>query len=151
MKGCLIFYSSISLKTNERENSNVHNFLPDLHNNPSKFLKSVCFYFKGISVETIKAAETGLEAYQSIMKGSGDSDELKEKCLPMLHEMALDIERQHKRLGGNFAIAQAVFNRSQRDQIKKDLGPNLNFIVLNLSRECQSKRVANRHGSDDQG
>ena len=104
-----------------------------------------------MSVETIKAVQMGLEAYQSIMKGSGDSEEVKEKCLPMLHEMALDIGRQHKRLGGNFAIAQAVFNRSQRDQIKKDLGPNLNFIVLNLSRECQSKRVAKRHGSDDQG
>ena len=138
-------------KTNERENSNVHKFLPDLHNNPSKFFKSLLLYFKGISVETIKAAETGLEAYKSIMKGSGDSEELKEKCLPMLHEMALDIERQHKRLGGNFAIAQAVFNRNQRDQIKKYLGPNLNFIVLNVSRECQSKRVLNRHGSDDQG
>ena len=141
----------MSSKTNERENSNDHNFLSDLHNNPFKFFESLRFYFKGISVETIKAAETGLEANQFIMRGSGDSDKLKEKCLPMLHEMALDIERQHKRLGGNFAIAQAVFNRSQRDQIKKDLGPNLNFIVLNLSRECQSKRVANRHGSDDQG
>ena len=118
-------------------------FLPGLHNNP-KFFKSLRLYFKGIFVETIKAAETGLEAYQSIMKGSGDSDKLKEKCLPMLHEMALDIERQHKRLGGNFAIAQAVFNRSQRDQIKKDLGPDLNFVVLNLTRECQLKRVCIR-------
>ena len=59
----------------------------------------------------------------------------------MLHEMALDIGKQHKRLGGKWAIAQAVFNRSQRDQIKKDLGPDLNFIVLNLTRECQLKRV----------
>ena len=141
----------MSFKTNERKNSNVYNFLPDLHNYPSKFFKSLRLYSKGISVETIKAAENGLEAYKSIMIGSGDSDELKERCLPMLHEMALDIERQHKRLGGNFAIAQAVFNRSQRDQIKKDLGPNLNFIVLNVSKECQSKRVAYRHGSDGQG
>merc|ERR1711935_1107041 len=106
---------------------------------------------KGLSVETIKAVESGLEGYQAIQKGNGLSEEIKEKILPMLHEMALDIGKQHKRLGGNFAIAQAVFNRSQRDQIKKDLGPNLNFIVLNLSKECQSKRVAKRHGSDDQG
>ena len=69
------------------------------------------------------------------------SEEIKEKILPMLHEMALDIGKQHKRLGGKWAIAQAVFNRSQRDQIKKDLGPDLNFIVLNLTRECQLKRV----------
>ena len=51
-------------------------------------------------------------------------------------------------LGGNFSIAQAVFNRRQRDQIKKDLGPDLNFIVLNVSKECQRKRIINRHGGD---
>ena len=100
---------------------------------------SVCL--QGLSVETIKAVESGLEGYQAIQKGNGLSEEIKEKILPMLHEMALDIGKQHKRLGGKWAIAQAVFNRSQRDQIKKDLGPDLNFIVLNLTRECQLKRV----------
>lgn len=85
-----------------------------------------------------------MEGYQAIQKGNGLSEEIKEKILPMLHEMALDIGKQHKRLGGKWAIAQAVFNRSQRDQIKKDLGPDLNFVVLNLTRECQLKRVCIR-------
>ena len=76
-----------------------------------------------------------------IQKGNSLSEEINEKILPMLHEMALDIGKQHKRLGGKWAIAQAVFNRAQRDQIKKDLGPDLNFVVLNLTRECQLKRV----------
>ena len=44
MRGCLIFLSSMSFKTNGRENSNVHAFLPDLHNIPSTFLKSLGFY-----------------------------------------------------------------------------------------------------------
>ena len=39
MWGCLIFLGSMSFKTNGRENSNVHSFLPDLHNNSSTFLK----------------------------------------------------------------------------------------------------------------
>ena len=34
-----IFLSSMLLKTNGRENSNVHNFLLDLHNNPSTSFK----------------------------------------------------------------------------------------------------------------
>jgi hypothetical protein len=33
--------SSMSLKTNGWENSNFRNFLPDLHNNPSTFVKSL--------------------------------------------------------------------------------------------------------------
>ena len=54
---------------------------------------------QGLSVETIKAVESGLEGYQAIQKGNGLSEEIKEKILPMLHEMALDIGKQHKRLG----------------------------------------------------
>ena len=78
-------------------------------------------------------------------------EELQEKMLPMFHEMALHIDQQRKRLGGHWAIAQAVFSRAQRDQIRKDLGPDLIFMVLNLTKECQHKRVVNRHGDDDVG
>ena len=74
---------------------------------------------------------------------------MKEKMLPMFHEMALHIDQQRKRLGGNWAIAQAVFSRAQRDQIRKDLGPNLIFMVLNVTRECQHKRVVKRHGDGE--
>ena len=37
LSGCLIFLWSFSFKTNGRENSNVHIFLPDLHKYPSMF------------------------------------------------------------------------------------------------------------------
>ena len=93
-----------------------------------------------------------MEGYQMVQSGKDvNMDEMNEKVLPMLHEMALDVSRQRKRLGGNFAIAQAVFSRAQRDQIKKDLGPDLVFIVMNLTKECQSKRVTGRHGDDSHG
>ena len=46
LSSCLIFLSSMSVKTNGRENSNVHNFLTELHNNLSMFLKSLGLYFR---------------------------------------------------------------------------------------------------------
>ena len=79
------------------------------------------------------------------------ADELNEKMSPMFHEMALDICKQRKRLGGDWAIAQGVFSRGQRDQIRKIVGPDLIFMVMNLSSECQNKRLANRYGSSEKG
>ena len=65
---------------------------------------------------------------------------------PMYECMASDISKQRKRLGGNWAIAQAVFSRAQRDFLRKAIGPDLLFIVLNMSTECQLNRVKKRHG-----
>ena len=62
--------------------------------------------------------------------------------------MAADISKQNKRLGGKMAVAQAIYSREQRDSMKKILGPECVFIVLNLSKECQKKRVTERHGED---
>ena len=56
--------------------------------------------------------------------------------------------KQRKRLGGNWAIAQAVFTKAQRDILRQHIGSDLIFIVLNLTRECQKKRLAARHGDD---
>ena len=78
------------------------------------------------------------------------ADEMNEKMSPMFHEMALDICKQRKRLGGDWAIAQAVFTRAQRDQLRKSIGPDLIFMVLNLTKECQGKRLANRHAGDEE-
>ena len=77
-------------------------------------------------------------------------EEMNEKMSPMFHEMALDICKQRKRLGGDWAIAQAVFSQAQRDQIRKIIGPDLIFMVLNLTKECQGKRLENRHAGDDE-
>ena len=46
------------------------------------------------------------------------------------------------------AVAQAIYSRKQRDSMRKILGPECTFIVLNMSRECQKKRVTERHGED---
>ena len=64
----------------------------------------------------------------------------------MYESMAKDISKQSKRLGGNMAVAQAIYSRKQRDDMRKILGPDCVFIVLNMSNECQKKRVLGRHG-----
>ena len=105
--------------------------------------------FQGLTIEKIKAVEKGFDAYQQIENGEKmTADEMNEKMSPMFHEMALDVCKQRKRLGGDWAIAQAVFSRTQRDQLRKIIGPDLIFMVLNLTKECQSKRLENRHASD---
>lgn len=106
---------------------------------------------KGLSIEKIKAVEKGFDAYRKIEDGEKMSpEEMNEKMSPMFHEMALDICKQRKRLGGDWAIAQAVFSQAQRDQIRKIIGPDLIFMVLNLTKECQGKRLENRHAGDDE-
>ena len=74
----------------------------------------------------------------AIMKG--DFDNVEEKFMPMLDAAAKDIAKQRKRLGGDWAIALACFSRSQREMLRKALGPDLVFIVLNMTNECQRKR-----------
>ena len=67
----------------------------------------------------------------------------------MYEEMGKDIAKQRKRLGGDWAIAQAVFTRDQREVLRNVIGPDLVFIVLQMTKDCQNKRLQARHGTDD--
>ena len=67
------------------------------------------------------------------------------KMKPFMQELAKDIVKYKKRLGGNFAVAQAVFNRYLRDAMKEVLGPDCIFVVLRLNKETNAKRVEERH------
>ena len=62
--------------------------------------------------------------------------------------MAKDIETQRKRIGGDFAIAQAVTSRDMRDHIKLTLKDCI-FITLTLTKETQRKRIIARHGENE--
>lgn len=44
-------------------------------------------------------------------------------------------------------IAQGVPNRATRDYIRRTLGPDLTFVVLNMEKEEQKKRIESRHGN----
>ena len=52
---------------------------------------------------------------------------------------------QKKRLGGDFAVARATPTRYYRTLLRKVLGPDLVFIVLNLDSECGEARLRARH------
>ena len=68
-----------------------------------------------------------------------------EKFKPFFSLISKNIGIQKARVGGDFAIAQAVQSRDQREHIRKTL-PDVVFIVMSLTRENQKKRLKDRHG-----
>ena len=64
---------------------------------------------------------------------------------PFLIQAGKHIREQKKRIGGNFAVAQAVTSREMRDAIRVEL-PDCTFITLTLTKEAQKKRIIARHG-----
>jgi len=58
--------------------------------------------------------------------------------------MSKEIDRQRKRIGGNFVVAFATQTQVQRDLIRQIL-PDCTFITLTLTREAQKKRLLARH------
>ena len=82
------------------------------------------------------------------MAGADFNEEMNDVFQLSLNEVAKDISKQNKRFGGNMAVAHAVFSRKQREALRKILGPECVFIVLNMSRECQKKRVLAMHEKD---
>merc|ERR1712018_245499 len=63
--------------------------------------------------------------------------------------MGEDIAKEQKRIGGDWVVAQAVPTRKLRDHIRKQLGPNLIFIVLHMTKEDQIARLKERHGNEE--
>ena len=78
--------------------------------------------------------EGAIEAWDEIMTGS------------IMEIICENIMKQKQRFGGDLAVAYATPTRRQRDFIRKCLGSSsLAFVVLNMSRECQEKRLKGRH------
>ena len=72
-------------------------------------------------MQTIKACESGVTAFMELMTGAGDKEKLLPLMVPMYQEMAQDIKKQWKRLGGKWAVCQAVMTRAQRDLIRNEM------------------------------
>ena len=85
------------------------------------------------------------------MLAQGKTDGIEELYQPMLYHMGQHISSQKKRLGGDMVVAQSIFSRKQRDYLRNIIGPDLVFIVLNMSNECQMQRLKRRHGNADAG
>merc|ERR1719188_880197 len=78
---------------------------------------------------------------------SPDISSFDEKIQPLLKLISREIGKQKKRLGGDFAVAHAVVSRKSRDMCRELIGPDVTFIVMNLTKSCQKKRLEQRHGS----
>ena len=65
-------------------------------------------------------------------------------------EMAKDILREKNKIGGSWAVAQAVPKQSMRDIIRKVLGDQCVFVILSLSAETNAKRINTRHAYMDE-
>ena len=72
-----------------------------------------------------------------------------EKVCDLYTSMCCDIAKEQQRIGGNWAVAQAVPTRALRDHIRCQMGENLIFIVLHMSKEDQLSRLKARHGDDE--
>ena len=77
-------------------------------------------------------------------------ENIEQKFEPMLSAAAQDIMKHYKKLGGNWSIDYFVFSRKQRDTLRKILGRNLTFIVLNMTKEFQKQRLLQRHQPGDE-
>ena len=73
-----------------------------------------------------------------------------ENVKPFFQSLAENIVKHKKRLGGNFAVAQAVPTRNFRDVVKKVFGPQGIFVTIRLSKDTNVKRVEARHAGGDE-
>ena len=108
----------------------------------SRLFISFCIFLQGIDEESILIIDKASEVEEELMQGKLDGVE--EKLEPMYKIMAKDLIKQRSRLGGNWAIAQAVFSRKQRELLRSIIGPDLVFIVISMTKECNAERIKKR-------
>ena len=101
---------------------------------------------KGVSQERIDASETAQTEFISMLNGKPFD---KKKICNAFSEMSKDIAKERKRLGGDWVVAQAVPTRELRDHIKSELGPELVFCVLHMTKADQMARIKARHGNEE--
>ena len=81
------------------------------------------------------------------------NQELDEQAGQRLQEyMGECIKYERKRIGGNWVVAHAVPTRKLRDFIRKILGKDLVFILLQLDKDTTTlERLTRRHGNGEMG
>ena len=100
---------------------------------------------KDIPKERIDAVNIFGEEFGKLMEGKEFDTNNTEKYYSALCK---DIKSEKKRMGGNWVVAQAVPTKHLRKHIKKELGSDVMFILLNLSKDDQRKRIIARHGEE---
>lgn len=101
---------------------------------------------KGISKERSQVTTLALSAYKEL--GLGDRNDFKNvEILNQFYTlMCEDIDKQRRRMGGDWAVGQAVPFKAHRDLIRSKLGNDLVFVVLEMDNELKMERLRNRKG-----
>ena len=102
--------------------------------------------------EDVKIVQDSEKVWERLLKkrviGKGAKDELSKGLEPLLEYFCKNIHKQHKRLGGDFAVAWCSITRAQRDFCKKLLGPDLVFICLEMDKKILEERLKKRHSDE---
>ena len=102
-------------------------------------------FLKGVSQERLDVVAEGVIDFMGMIDGKKYNFE---KLCQFYSAMSKDIDTEQKRIGGDWAVAHAVPTRKFRDHIRKQLGSNLIFVVLHMSKEDQVERIKGRHGDE---
>ena len=107
-------------------------------------------FLKGVSQKRIDVVAEAVENLSAMCQGREYDFDAMAKYYTI---MSADIAREHKRIGGNLAVAHGVPTRKFRDHIREQLGANLIFAVLHMTKEDQIERLkardGGRYGSSD--
>ena len=101
----------------------------------------------GYSRETLITIFQGMDEFPKLMECKEYDVELMKTWYS---EMAKDILKEKNKFGGSWAVAQAVPSREFRETIRKVLGDQCIFVILNLSEETNAKRLDGRHADMDE-
>ena len=100
---------------------------------------------KDVPLERLNAVRKGVKEFDKWRKG----EDFNESYVRELYtSMCNNIKREKSKIGGNWVIAQAIPFRWLRDHIKNELGSELTFVVLNMKKDEQTKRILSRHGGE---
>ena len=116
-------------------------------------MQSSLLYFKAVKI-LLCLQNVPLDVVKSVKSCDVVKDKVKagiyegieEDLTPFYDTLSCYIVSQRNQLSGNWAIANAVFSRTQRETLRRQIGSELVFIVLNLTKDCQMKRLQSRHG-----
>ena len=103
-------------------------------------------FLKDVPEQRVEAVANGVESFINSL--SGKEYDLEKFC-GLYSFLCKDIEREQKRIGGDWVVAQAVPTRTLRNHIRTRLGDNLIFVVLDMSKENQLSRITTRHGNSE--
>ena len=105
-------------------------------------------FLKGVPQARLDACAGAEQDFEALTEGKLCDQK---KLLDLYSIMAKDIGKERRRMGGDWAVAQAVPTRILRDHIRRELGPDLVFVVLHMTKEDQERRIKARHGEGSEG